>query len=243
MALVKALLNKVISLGSKNREEVWAVICAAGSSSRMGQDKLTMELGGKPVLLHSVMAMEKNSDIDGIVVVVHKDKLVQVSEVLHNCPKVKAVVAGGDTRTESVANGLAALPDEAFVVAVHDGARPFVTDRVITEAINAAKTYGAAIPAIPVKDTIKKAKGNTVSLTPDRSELMAVQTPQVFHKDILRAAISNVMADKLTVTDDAQAVELLGLPVYLTPGDEKNIKLTTPFDIVVAEAMLREHDA
>lgn len=228
--------------GKKN-DQVWAIICAAGSSTRMGKDKLMMELAGKPVLLRTVQAMDNSSCIDAMVVVVHKDKLEQVAHMLQSFPKVKAVVVGGNTRTESVANGLEALPEEAGIVAVHDGARPFVTEKVIADAVAAAKTYGSAVPVVPVKDTIKQVKSEAVINTPDRSELRAVQTPQIFHKDILRAAISNAAANSLAVTDDAQAVELLGLPVYITQGDEKNIKITTPFDVVVGEAMLRNENA
>lgn len=234
-------IKRTVGTGSRKCDQVWAIVCAAGSSTRMGQDKLMMKLGGKPVLLRSVQALECCDEIDAIVVVVHKDKLEQVSKLLEGCSKVRSVVVGGNTRTDSVANGLAALPDEAFMVAVHDGARPFVTQQVVSEAVKTARTYGAAIPVVPVKDTIKTARDNAVGNTPDRSELRAVQTPQVFHKDLLKAAISNVICNNLTVTDDAQALELLGLPVYMTQGDERNIKLTTPFDMLVGEAMLEEH--
>ena len=135
--------------------------------------------------------------------------------------------------------GLAAVSDKAQLVAVHDGARPLVTDEVIRAAVIKAKKFAAAAPAVRVKDTIKISTDGAVDATPDRSTLYAVQTPQVFDRDLLAAALQNAKAQGIAVTDDCSAVEALGMPVQLTDGDEENLKITTPLDLELAALILR----
>ena len=153
---------------------------------------------------------------------------------------VRAVVAGGGSRQESVKLGLNTLSEKVKLAAVQDGARPLVTWQLIDRVVRAAHSYGAAAPAIPVKDTIKEAVGGVVKKTPDRSTLFAVQTPQVFDFDLLRAAIKKVEQDEVQVTDDCSAVEYLGMTVKLVEGDERNLKVTTPLDLKIAEMLLEE---
>ena len=154
--------------------------------------------------------------------------------------KVKAVVVGGKSRQESVNLGLNALSNKMKLAAVHDGARPLISWQVIDRTVRAANTYGAAAPAIPVKDTIKVVEGFVVKNTPDRDTLRAIQTPQVFDFDMLRGALKKAELDGATVTDDCSAVERLGLTVKIVEGDERNIKVTTPMDLIIAEMLLEE---
>ena len=136
--------------------------------------------------------------------------------------------------------GLNALPKGTKLAAVHDGARPLVSWQVIDRVVRAANTYGGAAPAIPVKDTIKVVKGGLVESTPDRASLQAVQTPQVFDFDLLRGALKKAEEDKAQVTDDCSAVERLGMKIKIVEGDERNLKVTTPLDLKIAELLLEE---
>ena len=155
-------------------------------------------------------------------------------------PKVKAVVAGGKSRQESVNMGLNALSDQVKLAAIQDGARPLITWQVIDRVVRAANSYGAALPCVPVKDTIKIGDGGVVKSTPDRATLFAAQTPQVFDFDLLRAALKKAEQDGFSVTDDASAVEYLGMKVKIVEGDERNIKVTTPMDLKIAEMLLED---
>ena len=218
-----------------------AVIVAAGTASRMGGiDKVMAPLLGEPMLAHTVRAFQNSQVIRQIVVVTRADLVQTVTELCKPFDKVKAVVVGGSTRTESVENGLNALSKGIKMAAVHDGARPLVSDPVIDRTVRAANTYGAAAPAIPVKDTVKQVEGGIVKQTPDRSKLRAVQTPQVFDVDILRGALKKVRSGKLEVTDDCSAVELLGMSVKIVEGDERNLKITTPIDLQIAKLLMEE---
>ena len=218
-----------------------AVIVAAGSASRMGGiDKVMAPLGGEPMLLRTVRTFQQCDAIKEIVIVTRQDLLVRVMGLCDDFNKVKAVVVGGSNRQESVWAGLNALSDKVKMVAVHDGARPLITWQVIDRAVRAANSYGAAAPAIPVKDTIKVVKGGVVAATPDRSVLQAVQTPQVFDFDLLRGALKKAAQDGAEVTDDCSAVERLGMSVKIVEGDERNLKVTTPMDLKIAELLLEE---
>ena len=218
-----------------------AVIVAAGTASRMGGiDKTVVDLGGKPLIRRTVEAFQNCDAIKEIVVVTREDLLVQVMGLCRNMDKVQAVVTGGANRQESVKAGVSALSSKVKLVAIHDGARPMITWEVIDRAVRAANSYGAAAPAIPVKDTIKEARGGVVLSTPDRSRLQAVQTPQVFDKDLLMAAMKKVEQEGAEVTDDCSAVELLGMSVKLVQGDERNLKVTTPLDLKIAKMLLEE---
>ena len=218
-----------------------AVIVAAGSASRMGGiDKVMAMLGGEPMVVRTVRQFQNCDAIREIVIVTREDLLIPISDLCHGFDKVKAVVVGGKSRDESVWQGLNALSDRVKLVAVQDGARPFADWQMIDRVVRAANTYGAAAPAIPVKDTIKVVKGGIVSSTPDRSQLQAVQTPQVFDFDLLRGALQKAKADGAAITDDCSAVERLGMSVRIVEGDERNIKITTPLDLKIAELLLEE---
>ena len=218
-----------------------AVVPAAGSALRMeGQDKILALMGDYPVLLHTLRALEASTRIQEIVVVTREDLIVPVSQLCRDCAlnKVTKIVVGGGSRTESVLNGIREVSDSANLIAIHDGARPLVTPEIIDEAILRAAERGAAAPAVPVKDTVKRAVNGLVESTPDRSTLYAVQTPQVFDADLIRAALGKALADGAEVTDDCAAVERLGVGVTLTTGCYENIKITTPVDLVIGEALL-----
>ena len=218
-----------------------AVIVAAGTASRMeGIDKVMAPIGGEPMIVRTVRAFQNCDAIKQIVVVTRQDLIVPIMDLCHEFSKVQAVLVGGSSRQESVEIGLGALSSDMKLVAVQDGARPLITWEVIDRTVRAANTYGAAAPAIPVKDTIKVVQGGLVTETPDRSTLQAVQTPQVFDIDLLRGALKKAREDGAAVTDDCSAVERLSMSVKIVEGDERNIKVTTPIDLKVAEILLEE---
>ena len=231
----------------KKKKEIYkgpycsCVVAAAGSSSRMGGvDKLMATLDGQPVILRTLRALNDSPCIQEILVVTREERLVDVAALARDAglQKVTQVLVGGESRLESVYKGVNQVSDKAKLIAVHDGARPLVSQAVIEGAVTGAQRFPAAAPAIPVKDTIKEAEGGLVTATPDRANLRAIQTPQVFDADLLKAALQKAMDDKVDVTDDCAAVERLGAAVALTAGDERNIKITTPIDLAVAELLL-----
>ena len=218
-----------------------AVIVAAGNASRMGGiDKVMAEIGGEPMIVRTVRAFQNCEAIREIVVVTRPDLMQRIMGLCRDFPKVTAVVAGGKDRPESVELGLNALSPKVKLAAIQDGARPFVSAAVIDRTVRAAHSYGAAAPAIPVKDTIKTVQGGVVCNTPDRSTLQAVQTPQVFDFDLLRGALKKARLEKKAITDDCSAVEMMGFSVKIVAGDEKNIKITTPMDLKIAQMLLEE---
>lgn len=217
-----------------------AVLVAAGSSTRMGFDKLSFDLGGETVLERSVRAFDECPEVDELVIVTGASG-ENAQRAAARCKKPVRLVKGGSTRAESARSGVAAA--HGRLVAVHDAARPFVSQSVIADTIAAAARCSAAAPAVPVKDTIKTvAEDGAVTGTPDRSTLRAVQTPQVFEADLLKAALQSALENEVPVTDDCSAVERLGKVVYLIDGDEENLKITTPVDLVIAEAILAERE-
>ncbi len=214
-----------------------AVIVAAGSASRMkGIDKTIAPIGGVPLILRTVQAMACAQRITEILIVTREDLIPEVSELCKGEPKVTRVIAGGSTRSDSVIRGLEVAQGE--LVAIQDGARPFVTAEIIDRTVAAAEEFGGAAPGIPVKDTIKVAEGNHVLGTPDRSTLFAVQTPQVFYRQVILQALTCCMEEGIPLTDDCSAAEVAGIPVILTEGSEENIKITTPMDLILGEAIL-----
>ena len=220
------------------QKTISAVLVAAGSSTRMGFDKLSFDLGGETVLHRSIRAFDQCPQIGEIVLVAGKNRAF-VEQQAVGCTKPVQIVAGGATRAESAKNGVLAAHGE--LVAVHDAARPFVSPAVIAAVLEAAARCGAAAPAVPVKDTIKQAvpgDGKTVPeaclvrSTPDRSTLYAVQTPQCFDRAQYLAALQELDAEKARlVTDDCSLFELTGRPVQLTQGDYANLKITTREDL------------
>ncbi|MCQ4864304.1 2-C-methyl-D-erythritol 4-phosphate cytidylyltransferase [Pseudoflavonifractor phocaeensis] len=218
-----------------------AVVPAAGSATRMeGQDKILTILGDYPVLVHTLRALNDSALIQEIVVVTRGDLIVPVGQICRDFAfgKVTKVIVGGDTRTASVLAGAREVSGEAELIAIHDGARPLVPPEVVDAAILRAAECGAAAPAVPVKDTVKRASGALVEATLDRDSLFAVQTPQVFQADLIRGALQKALDDGAAVTDDCAAVERIGMTVALTEGSYENIKITTPTDLLIAEAIL-----
>ena len=222
-----------------------AVVPAAGNSTRMGEDKLLMPLRDVPVLLWTLQALEGCPYITEIIVATREDLIVPVGQLCRDAAlrKVRKVVVGGKTRTESVLAGVREAEPSAELIAIHDAARPLVTQGVINAVIEKAAEWGAAAPAVPVKDTIKRAANGIVEATPDRSLIYAVQTPQVFEHGLILGALEKALADGAELTDDCSAVERLGVPVHLTAGAYENMKLTTPEDMLMAEAVLERWGA
>lgn len=218
------------------------VVVAAGASARMGFDKILADVGGLPVIVRCLRSFEEAPSVSEVVVVTRTELVPEVARLCQDfsLSKVVKVVRGGEDRTQSARLGTLECSRNAPLIAIHDGARPFVTVQVIEDAVAQAAVNGAAAPAVPVKDTIKEAKNGLVERTLDRSELYAVQTPQVFDGDLIRAALQKAVDDGVSLTDDCAAVERLGMKVALTPGDERNIKLTTPADLLVGEVLSEE---
>ena len=222
------------------RKTCAAVIVAAGSATRMrGIDKMLVPLAGVPVVLRSVRALAASDCIDSLVIVTRTECMETLRTLCAEVSKPVTVVAGGASRPESVLAGLAALPEGTELAAIHDGARPLVTQAVIAEAVEAAERCGAAAPAVPVHDTIKQAENGLVRATPERKTLFAVQTPQVFDVKLLKTVLRAAMERGIALTDDCSAVEAAGKPVVLTQGCEENLKITTPVDLTLAEAILK----
>lgn len=220
-----------------------AVIVAAGTSRRMqGQNKIMAELLGKPVIAYTVQAFETAECIDEIILVTRPEQVDRIKALMQEqgMRKVRMVIPGGVTRIQSVEKGLLSVSKGTELVAVQDGARPLVTPELIQRTVERARHSHAAAPAISVKDTIKVTDdAGRVLSTPERKMLRAVQTPQVFDRDLLLAAWEKARREGAVHTDDCGAMEAFGVPVYLTEGSEENIKLTTPLDLILAEELLR----
>ena len=227
---------------------VTAVLPAAGSSRRMGGgvNKNLMELAGEPILIRTLKTFSQVSRVNFLIVVVAAHEVETVEQLLRGTDGLKSwrVTVGGSERQYSIANGLKLLPDDAEIVLVHDAARPLVTVRTIDGVIDAAKKFGGAIAAVPAKDTIKVVDAQGfVRHTPPRSELVVVQTPQGFRREILLRAYERATAENFLGTDDSSLVERLGATIRIVDGGYDNIKVTTPEDIHVAETFLsgRQH--
>ncbi len=226
------------------KSQVCTLMPAAGKGCRMRHSvkKPYLKLGQKPILAHTIQRFEQNSAVDAIFVIVDEADFAECHATVldpYSFRKVQALVAGGETRQASVQNGIRALSADVDFVIVHDGVRPFVTDETIFACLTAADAYGAAVAAVPVKDTIKVANEDCFVLeTPMRERLWTVQTPQVFRKSLLEEAHQIAQQRQLTATDDAALVEQLGFPVKLVPGSYANLKITTQVDLQIAEALL-----
>lgn len=234
------LLRRLLYQENDNGPSCTAVVPAAGHSSRMGEDKLLLPLGDVPVILWTLRALEGCPYITEIILVTREDLIVPLGQLCKDgaIEKVSKIIVGGQTRRDSVLAGIREADPAAELIAIHDAARPLVSLGVLNEAIEEAIRSGAAAPAVPVKDTIKRALKGVVESTPERSELYAVQTPQVFEHGLILGALEKAKADGAELTDDCAAVERIGMPVHLTAGSYDNIKLTTPEDITVATAIL-----
>lgn len=225
-----------------------AIIPAAGRSERMrsNRNKQFMVLDGEMVLSHTIDVFQKCAKIDKIIIVVNENEIDFCWDAIvekHCFDKVVSVVAGGKERQDSVMNGLREIPPETTMVIIHDGARPFVTLRIIENAIEALNGYSGVIVGIPLKDTIKRVnEKNEVLETLDRDTLISVQTPQVFTPEELMKAYQRARMDEFYGTDDALLVERAGGRIKIIEGSYENIKITTPEDIVLAEAILKKRE-
>lgn len=224
---------------------VSAVIASAGNSSRMGGiNKQFLEFGNMSVIARSIKAFQDCSFINEIVVVTRATDINTIEEIVkkYDFSKVSAVVEGGETRQLSVYNGVCACSQKSDFVAIHDGARPLVTEKVIKDTLSAAIDYGAATTGVKVKDTLKVVNDlNDIISTPDRSVMRAVQTPQIFSRQMYLKAVNNVPYSK-DFTDDCMLIEADGGIVKFVDGDYENIKITTPEDIALAECYLARRE-
>lgn len=230
-----------------NGEFVSAIICAAGSSSRMngaaGKSKQFLSFGGMTVIERSVLAFENDAVTDEIIVVCPEALTSDFSALLsaHDLKKPLRFAKGGSERQFSVKNGVDATDERSQLILVHDGARPFITSQLIAQAASDGDEFGCSTLAVAVKDTIKRVKNGTVVDTPPRDELFAIQTPQSFRKSLYLAAYRNALEKGVVCTDDCRMIELNGGTVHITQGDYRNIKITTPEDIIAAEAISQNY--
>ena len=221
---------------------VVAIVLAAGSSSRMGGvDKLWAELGGAPLIAHALRAMAETPGVETVVVVAPEERHAAIGSLLDGWDVNVRCVVGGARRQDSVAAGIAAAPEATWYL-VHDGARALVTTGIASRVLSAARMHGAAIPGVPIADTVKRVHldedtrhAEVIIETIERAPLRAIQTPQAFRGDLLRRAHAEVLDD---ATDDAAMLERLGLAVVIVPGDPTNMKVTTPTDLEVARVLL-----
>ena len=237
---------RVAFSGLQMNSKISVLIPAAGQGKRMKSSvkKPYLMLADKPILSHTIDRFEQNSAVDEIFVIVDKPDFITCRENVlapFRYRKVRELVAGGETRQISVFNGLRALSDDVDFVVIHDGVRPFINDDIIFQCLEAAAECGAAVSAVPVKETIKVADEKLfIEYTPDRRQLWRVQTPQVFRKSLLAEAHKKAIEDEIDASDDAALVEKLGVPVKLVMGSYKNVKLTTPEDLRIAETLLND---
>lgn len=221
-----------------------AIITAAGDGRRMTSDnkKQFLKLGEVPLIVHSLQTFQDSNWVDEIILVAPEKQIEYCTEEIvgaNNLTKVKKIVPGGEKRQESVFNGLQSVSGNSDLVAVHDGVRPFLSSFILEKAIKEAGEKDAVVVAIPVKDTIKKiSSSGVISEGVSREALQRIQTPQVFKKDILVRAFENARKDDFYGPDESTLVSRLGVPVYLVAGSELNIKITTPDDLLLGEAIL-----
>lgn len=217
----------------------YAIVLAGGSGSRMGaqRNKVLLKLAGKPVIVRAVEAF--TNLVDGVILVSREEDIPDMRAAMAAANLPVTIVAGGDSRQSSVWNGLCALPESCTHVLIHDGARCLVDEGTIRRCMASVENHGTGVAAIPAIDTIKQVDADEiVTATPDRSQLRAVQTPQGFTVELIRRAHMSAQQAGFLGTDDASLVERLGHPVRLTEGNRRNIKLTTPEDLIMAETFL-----
>lgn len=224
---------------------VTAVIAAGGSSTRMGgENKLLIELDHYPVLAHTLLAFERCPAISEIIVAARSDMIIPYSNLAAELKlqKLKCVVEGGKTRTESVYFGACQASEAAQYIAVHDGARPLIRAEEIASVCEQAFVFTAAAAAVPVKDTIKRVEDGRILETVDRSQLYAMQTPQIADKALLLSALKNALDHGLNTTDECMALEAIHVRPAVVSCSYENIKITTPEDILFAKAILAERE-
>ena len=228
----------------RKKMKVVALIAAAGFGKRMNAkiSKLFIPIFGKPILAYTIEKFEQCNFIEKIYLIVNQEEDFYSKDIIlkYNFSKVQELIAGGETRQDSVYNGLKVLDPDTDIVAIHDGARPLIEETIIQESIEAAQEFGAAIAAIPLKDTVKRSgKDFFINETLNRQEIWRAQTPQTFKYSIILSAYHQAYKDKFFATDDAAIVERYGYKVKMIIGSEENIKITTPFDIIIAENFLK----
>jgi len=218
-----------------------AIIVAAGGSKRVGFDKLLAKIAGRSVIQHTLTAFEKATCVDEVLVVSRETVAMRHFIVKTNLRKVRRVVRGGVRRQDSVQAGLNALDNKIEFVAVHDAARPLITPREIERVFAAARKHGAAVLAVPITDTLKLADANhVVSGSIDRQNVFAMQTPQIFRRELLSQAYEQVKRDSVTVTDEVSAIEHAGDKVVIVPAEDFNLKITYASDLALAEGILKQ---
>ncbi|MEF9984214.1 MAG: 2-C-methyl-D-erythritol 4-phosphate cytidylyltransferase [Oscillospiraceae bacterium] len=225
----------------KSKPKVSAIIVAAGKSSRMlGIDKQLARLGGIPSVVHTLEAFERCELIDEIVLVCREENIPELNRIVnyYKIAKVRTIVSGGETRQQSVFAGIREIDSQTDYYCIHDGARPLVSQKIIMSAIEGAFKYQAAAAGVLVKDTIKIGTDGFISDTPNRDSLYAIQTPQIFSAELYNKAVKFAINENKNYTDDCQLIEAIGEKVYISTGAYYNIKLTTPDDMPVAEALL-----
>ena len=231
----------MLERGSLPAASVSVIIAAAGSASRMeGIDKQMLPLNGLPVLLHSILLFDSIPQVREIIVVARKEQMASIDLLCrqHHIHAPVRLVQGGDTRQQSCAMGAAACSPDSQLVAIHDGARPLVAREDVLQVMADAEKWGAAALGVPSKDTVKLADPEGfIASTPDRSLVWNVQTPQVFRLELYRSALKKAEQEGLSATDDCMLVEAMGQRVYLTRGSYRNLKITTPEDRLIAEAL------
>ena len=237
-------IDKLLGRAQEERPICSAIVPAAGSASRMGQNKMLLPLDGIPVLARTLLALDDAELVDEIVVATRSEDILTVGDLCktYGVRKNVKIVCGGASRLEFVLQATLECRKDANFYAVHDGARPLADGDFIDNVIRRAYQTNAAAPAVPVKDTIKIAQDGVVQSTPNRATLFAVQTPQVFDASLLAAALQSARDEGAEITDDCSAVERLGKTVYLTDGSYENIKITTPEDIALATAILQRRE-
>lgn len=220
-----------------------AIIVAAGSSQRMGFDKIFAQLAGRPVVAHAIDAFEQTASVHEILLVGRKDRLQELEEIVRaqKFSKVRRVIAGGDRRQDSVRAGLNQISGSTEFVAVHDAARPLVRPKQIEQVLESCRQHGAAALAEPVKDTLKRVTNDGfIGESIEREGTFALQTPQIFASALLREAYDTLFTKNLFVTDETSAVEKLGHKIAIVPNDDFNFKITFPGDLLLAEAVLNQ---
>ena len=239
---MKQIFSKVLRRVKGEHPFCSAVVPAAGSSRRMGENKLMMTIDGIPVLARTLMALDRAQLVDEIVIATKEEDLLTIGDLCKRfgISKPTKIVVGGESRQESVLAAALECNESGEFIAVHDGARPLATSELIDSVIAYAYQTNAAAPAVELKDTVKVVFDGKVESTPDRATLRAVQTPQVFDAQLLRAALQSAVESGASITDDCSAVERIGKEVYLTDGSRDNIKITTPEDILFAEMILKQ---
>lgn len=222
-------------------EFVSCIVAAGGSGSRMGADKnkLLLEIGGIPVLCHTLAVLQDSENIAEIIISAREEEIIEIAHLAEKfgITKLKSIVKGGKTRTESVMSAVKEISDKCELVMVHDGARPFVTEKIISDTISAAKEFSAAACGVKPKCTLKSVENGFITETVDREMTVEIQTPQVFSKELF---LKMYQKDSVTdATDDCILAERCGAKIFVTEGSYKNIKITTPEDMEIAESFIR----